>query len=656
MVNYPQIAMLTILAPIAIGFISHLIARLPKIGPSLAKMACIVTAYLVFFGVLSLVHAVTLDPIKTEIVSFPLVIDTVSVGLYVDFLALIPALLCSLFGALALTFTVYYLSSRNKAYEIGWGFNRSYSFSLLLIGAIIGALFSSDLIGLLIFWELISICLYALILFWHEDKISVQAAFKCFIMTHVGSLALFIAAITLSSATGTFHIFELGKDASLPNSTVLIALPFLLVAVLPKAVQFPFHTWLPDGTVAPTSTMILFLTGDLTGIYLLIRFFLQVFQPNLAGMPIVPFAAFFGNINIWSLAISIIGAITLLIAAFNAVIESDFKRIVAYSVVSELGYIVMVTGFATPLGMAAGLFYLTSHVFVAGLLFLCAGAVVYATGKRNINEMVGLYRYMPITATCCAISVLAIGGMPLLSEFAGKYLIIHSTLEVGSPFFLFITVLGGVLHIAIAIRLLYSVFLTRTEIGLDSTVSDPPIFMLAPMIIVASIIIALGMVPMIFLDSLILPGIRQLGFVANIIEPLGIVTPSLGFWSPIVVTVSTLGLFSVFAFAVIFFTKKATYRKKAIEDTFKPFLCGEDATLFYSPRSDHLYHTLAHVLKVDHVCHRLNIDRFYYFLSERFSHVCSALLQLDIHQRFVPAFLSFIIGVVVLILMAVLAV
>lgn len=655
MVDYPQIAMFTILVPIVMGILSHLIAKLPKIGALLAKAVCIVTSYVVFLSVLSLAPAIASNPIKDEIVRFPLITNTASVGLYVDYLALIPALLCSLFGALALTFAVHYLSPKNKAYNVGLEFNRGYSFSLLLVGAIIGALFSSDLLGLLVFWELISVCLYGLVLFWYEDKISVQAAFKCFVMTHVGSLALFIAAVVLSSETGTFRIFELGNDAFLSNSAVLIALPFLLVAILPKAVQLPFYTWLPDATVAPTSTMILFLIGDLTGIYLLIRFFLQVFQPILMRMPIVPFTPLFGNINIWSLTISMIGAITLIIAALNAVIENDLKRIVAYSVVSELGYIVMATGLATPLGMAAGLFYLTSHVFVAGLLFLCAGAVVYATGKHNINEIGGLYRYMPITTTCCALSVLAIGGMPLLSEFAGKYLIIHSTLDVGSPFFLLVTVLGGVLHIAIAIRLLYSVFLTRTEISLDSTVSDPPISMLAPMLVMATAIIVLGVMPTILLDLLIIPGIQQLGFVAKIVEPLGIVTPSLGFWSSIIVTVSMLALLSVFVFAVTYLTKKATYRQKTSEDTFKPFLCGEDATTFYSPPSDHFYYALAEVLKIDQICHRLNIDRFYYSLSEKFSQACAVLLKLDIHQRFMPAFLSFIVGTI-LILIAILVV
>lgn len=126
--------------------------------------------------------------------------------------------------------------------------------------------------------------------------------------------------------------------------------------------------------------------GFQTGVYVIVRFFFQVFHSHVAYTLSMPFASFFGNINIWNFVIALTGAATLLIAALNGVIENDFKRVVAYSTISELGYMVMVIGLATPLGVTAGLFHLMSHAFIAGLLFLCAGAVIYATGKYNITE------------------------------------------------------------------------------------------------------------------------------------------------------------------------------------------------------------------------------------------------------------------------------
>ncbi|WGM88732.1 MAG: hypothetical protein IAX21_10310 [Candidatus Bathyarchaeota archaeon] len=650
-----QIVMFAIFAPIIVSITSHIISKIPKAGAQLAKVVCIVTAYIVFFSILSLVPSVSSSPIQSEFFHLPLVVTTANLEIYVDFLSLLPALLCSLFGALALTFTVQYLSPKNKAYTISDGFNRLYSVSLLMVGAINGALFSSNLIGLLLFWELVSVCLYAIISFWYSKKNCVQSAFKCLIMTHIGSLALFIASIVLFFTSGTLNMIELGNGV-FTNTVAIIVFPLLLVALLPKAVQIPFHTWLPDATVAPTSTMILFLVGDLAGIYLLIRFFSQVFQPFLTNLPIIPFAVLFGNINIWSFIISVIGVITLLSAAINAITENELKRILAYSVISELGYSVMVIGFATSLGTVAGLFYLTSHVFVAGVLFLCAGAVIYATGKSNIDELGGLYRYIPITASCCALSVLAIGGLPLLSEFTGKYLIIHSTLEIASPFFLAATVLGGVFHLAIAIRLLYSVFLTRgSNLGIDPNTKEPPITMLAPMILMSAVVIFLGMLPMPLLDTFIIPGIRQLGFAANIIEPFGIIHPALGFWTPLVIAISMLVLGSMLILTVTYTTKRK-HREQSSEDAFKPVLCGEDENEIYEVPSSFFYHTFTQVLKLENLRHRLSVDRFYYFLLSKLSKGCQKLLALDIHQNFTPAFMSFIIGAIILILIVVLGV
>jgi len=668
LVKNSLLAFAGILLPIAVAVLSHLVAKLPKVGARLAKAICILVSYLTLFCVFLLVLAVASGPIKIQLFVIPLQITTINIGLYVDYLALIPALLCSLFGALALTYNVYYLSPQNRAYKVGWDFNRSYSFILLFMGAMIGTLFSSDLIGLLIFWELVSICSYALISFWNEDPFCLWAALKCFIMTHIGSIALLIVAIVLFLSIGTLEILELGQKIPLGEPIIFIVMPLLLIAALPKTVQFPFHTWLPDGTVAPTSATVLFhVCGFQTGIYAIIRFFFQVFHPHVVYTSLVPFSSLFGNISIWSFVISMTGAITLLVAALNGIIENDFKRVVAYSTISELGYIVMVIGLTTPLGVTAGLFHLMSHAFIAALLFLCAGAVIYTTGKYNLNELGGLHRRMPITTTCCTISVLAIGALPMLSEFASKYMIIHSTLDANSPFFLIITLLGAVLHIAIATRLLHSVFLTKSELNSSPETSDPPISMLIPMIVMSSAIIILGIMPTIPLEFLIAPSIYQLGYYFSVTQPPGIIITSVGFWNPMTVAASALGLFLFLIFAVTYLARERVvyrrvvteegivYKRVISEEALKPFLCGEDAQLLDGARAYHFYDTLLRVLRIDRVCHVSNVDRLYNALSKGFSNLCVKLLRLDIQQRYFPAVSSFIVGTVVVILIAILA-
>jgi len=656
MFEHSGLTLFILLVPLIIAPVSLIIARIPKIGEIAAKTLCIVTMFVVLSALLFLIPVVQLSPIETEFFSFTLITGTATIGIYVDFLALLPAILCSLVGGLTLIYALHYLSPDNKAHSALFGFNRLYPLSLVLVASVIGALFSSNMIGLLFFWELISLCLFGVISFWQKEKDSVRAAFKCFIMTHIGSLALFIATIVLFSETGTLNMFEFQNSLVPTGIAALLTLPLLLIALLPKTVQVPFHTWLPDSTVAPMPTMLLILASDLAGVYLIIRFFTQVLRPVMEQIPNVPFVGFFGNINLWSLLLSTIGIITLISAAVNALMATNLKKILAYSVISELGFSVMVAGFATGLGVVSGLFYLTSHVFVAGLLFLCMGAVIFATGKTNIDQIGGLYKYMPITTTFSAISVLAIGGLPLLSEFTGKYLIIHSTLEIGSPFFLAATILGGVFHLAIGLRLLYSVFLDKDEhVNAASKIRDPPVTMLIPMFIMANFIVILGILPNLLIDNFLLPGIGQLGFPVGLVEPFGIISTSLGFWTPLLIAALIFTLVSALSLFVTRFTKKKEQDVNNA-DAFKPFLCGEEATDQYKPQSGLHYQSLIPSVILDKTEHKSDVDNFYNFLIRKFSDVSKALSRFDMGQHFSLAFLSFVLGTIAFLIIVIFAV
>ena len=652
-----QVAMLAVLIPIIVSILSHLLAKSPKNGAKLAKTFCIFASYGTLFLVFSLLLAAPHGSIKTRLFSISLPSGIVNIGLYVDHLALVPAFISSLFTALALTYNVYYLSPYNRAYKVGWKFNRSYSFILLFNGAMLGTLFSSNLLSLIIFWELISVCSYVLISFWNEDQFCLLAAIKCFIMTHVGSMALLMTTIIIYSVTGTMEISEIGKIIPLGDPAISIIFPLLLVAVLPKTVLFPLHTWLPDGTVAPTSATVLFhVCGFQSGIYIIIRFFSDVFYAHMISAPAMPLPLLFGNVSFWSFIISLIGAVTLVIGALNGIIENDFKRIVAYSTISQLGYIVMAVGLTTSLGVTAGLFHMISHALYCGLLFLCAGAVIYATGKHDINEMGGLYRYMPITSICCLIGTLSLSTVPLLSDFASKYLIFHATVNIGAIFFTIIAFLGCVLNGAIAIRLLHSVFMQKAaKSALNFPIKDPPMLMLVPMILPSVALVVFGVLPFIPLVSLVIPAVRQVGFTVDIVNELGLIETPLGFWNPAAVAISMFTLSVVFICMTLYSGKVAVvYRESASEETFKPFLCGEDSNLLDGPHGYHFYHALTNVLRVDRACHVSNVDRAYNALSTKFSKFCAKLLRLDIQQRYFAAVSSFIVGAIIVILIAVL--
>ncbi|MDH5482172.1 MAG: NADH-quinone oxidoreductase subunit L [Candidatus Bathyarchaeota archaeon] len=658
MAIYSLVTVLAIFIPIVVAFLSHLVAKLPKEGAASAKAICILASYVTFFLVLSLILAAQYEPIETQLFVLPLPMGMFNVGLYVDHLALVPALLSSLFTALALTYNVYYLSPYNRAYKTNWEFNRSYSFILLFNGAMLGTLFSDNLLSLLIFWELISLCSYVLISFWSKDQFCLWAAIKCLIMTHIGSIALLVATIVIYSITGTLEIAEIGNTIPLGDPAISIVFPLLLVAVLPKTVLFPLHTWLPDGTVAPTSATVLFhVCGFQSGIYIIIRFFLDAFHGHVISLPAMPLPLLFGNISVWSFVISLIGAITLIIGAINGVIENDFKRIIAYSTISQLGYIVLAAGLATPLGVTASLFHMISHALYCGLLFLCAGAVIYATGKHDINEMGGLYRHMPITAICCLIGSLSLSSVPFFSDFASKYLIFNATIDSQATLLTMIAFIGGVLNVAIAIRLLHSVFMQKSAKSvLNFPIKDPPISMLAPMILASAALIIFGVVPAIPLDSLIIPAVWQIGFPINVVMPLGSIETTLGFWNTLALALSMVILTVTFISMTLYSRRvAAVYRESASEETFEPFLCGEDSNLLDGPHGYQFYYVLTNDLRFDNASHKSNIDRAYNALSAKFFSACNKLLRLDIRQSYFAAILSFIVGAVVIVLIAVLA-
>ena len=646
-----------ILLPIAVAIIAHLVSRLPRYGDRVAKALCILAAYITLLLAFLLISALSYGVIEKQLFVISLPYSRVNIGLYIDYLALIPAFISSLFTALALTFNMYYLSPYNKAYKVDWKFNRSYSFILLFNGAMLGTLFSSNLFSLIVFWELVSVCSYALISFWNEDQFCLWAAMKCFIMTHVGSMALLMATIVIYFVTGTFEIFEIGQKIPLGEPALWIIFPLLLLVVLPKTVLFPLHTWLPDGTVAPTSATVLFhVCGFEIGVYVIIRFFFDVFHAHIFSAPTIPLPLLFGNCSIWSFIISLIGAITLIIGALNGIIENDFKRIVAYSTISQLGYIVLAAGLTTPLGAIASIFHMISHALCCGLLFLCAGAVIYATGKHDINEMGGLYQHMTITAICGFIGIISLSTVPLFSDFASKYLIFHAIINSRATFFTIIAFLGCVLNTAIAIRLLHSVFMQKTaESSMAFQIKDPPISMLAPMILISLVLIIFGVAPMIPLNSLVIPAVEQIGSSVYIVSRLWLIETPLGFWNPAAVAIFMFTLSAVF-FRMIFYSRKAAvvYPKSASEETLKPFLCGEDSNLLDGPHGHHFYHALTNVLKVDRISHASNIDRAYIALSTKFFNLCFKLLRLDIRQRYFSAVSTFIIGSLIILLIAVL--
>ena len=295
-----------------------------------------------------------------------------------------------------------------------------FTFSMLLL------VISNNLLQLLIGWELVGVCSYLLIGFWWEEKENSNAAIKAFVTTKTGDIPFVIGIFVLFAAAGTFNIGEilsLTEEGAIGTITLTAGAILLFGGAVGKSAQFPLHVWLPDAMAGPTpvSALIHAATMVTAGVFLVARMF-PVFEHSEAAMNVV----------------AIIGAITMLMAALLALVQDDIKKVLAYSTVSQLAYMIAALGVGA--GNAA-VFHLFAHAWFKALLFLGAGSVIHAVHANNMSEMGGLRKKMPTTYWTFLLGSLALAGIPPLAGFWSKDEIVaeayhfgtHAEEAVGAP-------------------------------------------------------------------------------------------------------------------------------------------------------------------------------------------------------------------------------
>ena len=348
----------------------------------------------------------------------------------------------------------------------------------LFTGSMLNLVIANDLIQLLVGWELVGICSYILVSHWWEDRVNSDAGIKAFITTKTGDIPFLFGIFTLIFATGTSNM---GKIAGLAaqghiSSALLIAGALLLFGgAIGKSAQFPLHVWLPDAMAGPTpvSALIHAATMVAAGVYLVGRMF-SVFVHAAGGA--LDFVA-------------AIGAITMLIAALLAMVQDDIKRVLAYSTVSQLAY--MVAGLSIGVaGYTPGLFHLFTHAFFKARLFLAAGAVIHATHTNNMSEMGGLRRHMPWTFWTFLIGAAALAGIPPLAGFWSKDEIITTAFKQHD---------WGVWAVSFVTAIITAFYMMRalllTFFGNYRGTVEPheaPRVMLAPMVVLAFLSVVAG--------------------------------------------------------------------------------------------------------------------------------------------------------------------
>lgn len=354
----------------------------------------------------------------------------INYSVYVDGLALIFGLLISGIGALVVLYSVYYMSKKREA------LHNFYVYLLIFMGAMLGVVFSDNIIVLYMFWELTSIASFLLIAYWYQRKQSRYGAQKSLVITIFGGLALLAGLILLSVMTNTYSIREIITADLRGHQLFLPAMLLILIGAFTKSAQFPFHIWLPDAMEAPTpiSAYLHSATMVKAGIYLVARF-----------TPV------FGGTIEWFWLVTGTGIITLLWGSFSAVKQNDLKAMLAFSTISQLGLIICLLGIGSSLyvttAVFAALFHLINHSTFKGCLFMVVGIVDHETGTRDIRKLGGLMSLMPITFTLMIIGSFSMAGLPPFNGFLSKELFFTGVLEASKLNMYYLDTWGIVLPI-----------------------------------------------------------------------------------------------------------------------------------------------------------------------------------------------------------------
>ncbi|MGI8808677.1 MAG: NADH-quinone oxidoreductase subunit L [Acidimicrobiales bacterium] len=318
----------------------------------------------------------------------------------------------------------------------------------LFTAAMLLLVVSDNTLQLMIGWELVGLCSFMLIGHWWEEGVNSGAAIKAFITTRTGDIGLMTGIIVLFFAAGrNFDIEHLNHEAltgAIGHGTLLVGASLLFLGVMGKSAQFPLHVWLPDAMAGPTpvSALIHAATMVVAGVYLVAR---------LYGVFFAGFSIEAGGINL----VAVIGAITVIIAALLAFVQDDVKKVLAYSTVSQLGYMVMALGVGA---WTAAVFHLFTHAFFKALLFLGSGSLIHAVHSNNMSEMGGLRKFMPTTFWTFMVGSVALAGIFPLAGFWSKDEILLGASENGFPIMLAVGLAGAFMTAAYMTRACYLIF------------------------------------------------------------------------------------------------------------------------------------------------------------------------------------------------------
>jgi NADH-quinone oxidoreductase subunit L len=436
----------------------------------------------------------TLIPVKYAWLSFSPSLS-IDMGIILDPISVMMLVVVTFVSLMVHIYSLGYMKGEER-------FSTYYSFLSLFTFSMLGLVVASNIFQIYIFWELVGISSYLLIGFYYDRPSAVAASKKAFIVTRFADLGFLIGILILGFQSETFDFNELIRrltDASSPQFLAIASTSFLGISLLTwaltlvfiggagKSAMFPLHIWLPDAMEGPTpvSALIHAATMVVAGVYLVARLF-PVFHINEISLQVVT----------W------VGAISALLAAIIACTQTDIKRVLAYSTMSQIGYMMFALGVSgyggeAGLGYTASMFHLFTHAFFKSLLFLCAGAIIHLIHSNEMRDMGGLRKFMPITHMTFLIACLAIAGVPPLAGFFSKEEILMAAWR-SSPVIYYIGLVTSGITAFYMFRLYFSIFWNKTSdsrLTTHDSHSEGTISMKLPLIILAIGTLLVGLIP-----------------------------------------------------------------------------------------------------------------------------------------------------------------
>ena len=449
--------------PLAVAFLLPLVARQrPVLADWLANstMVCLVIMAFLSIGKEALYHMGAW--------STPIGID-----LRLDPLASLLLIAVNVVGLTAGLYSVEYMRRYTAKH-------RYYSLFLFLMAGMNGVILAGDLFNLYVLMEIAAVASYALVAFGGEHE-ELEASFKYAVLGTLSSTFILIGIGLVYGITGTLNMAHIASRVSEigMNAPLLFALALFLCGFGLKAALVPFHTWLPDAHPSAPAPVSAILSGVLIkaiGVYVLARLIYNVF----------------GSVEGLLAVLRWLGVISMVVGGLLAMGQWDIKRLFAYSSISQVGYIVLGFGIGTPLGVVGALYHLINHSIFKALLFLNAGAVEYATGTRNLKELGGLNRTMPVTSATSLVASMSIAGIPPFNGFWSKLIIIVACVQGGFYGFASVAVAMSIVTLAYQLKVQRNVFFEAPPVASVPSQGEPRL-MAAAMILLAIGCVALSL-------------------------------------------------------------------------------------------------------------------------------------------------------------------